>query len=177
MAKNIEIKAILREPAAVEKRIKQFTGNDISAVLHQTDTFYRSPFGRIKIRGINNNSTELIFYNRTNSAEVRKCRYYRFKLYFPKITKGLFKTFFGTRGKVEKERRLYFYGNTRIHIDRVNNLGSFIEFEYVVDEIHQEEKGYEVVNELMNNLGIKDEDVLSVSYIDMLIGGCKVGEL
>ncbi|RPI15729.1 MAG: CYTH domain-containing protein [Ignavibacteriae bacterium] len=168
MAENIEIKAILREPAAVEENIKQFTGNELSAVLHQTDTFYRNPFGRIKIREINNDSTEVIFYNRSNSAEVRKCRYYRFNLLFPKFTKGFFRTFFGVRGIVVKERRLYFYDNTRIHIDTVKNLGSFIEFEYVVDEAHPQKNGYPVVKELMRQLNIKDNDILSVSYIDML---------
>lgn len=168
MAENIEIKAVLHDPASVEERIKHYTGNDMSAVLLQADTFYKSPFGRIKIRTINNNINELIFYYRPDSAVVRKCKYYRFKLYFPRVIKGFLKKFFGIRSKVEKERRLYLYENTRIHLDTVKNLGSFIEFEYVVDRTHPEEKGYEIVKELMNKAGVTEKDIISVSYIDML---------
>jgi adenylate cyclase len=34
---------------------------------------------------------------------------------------------------VEKRRRLYLWGNTRIHLDRVAALGPFVELETVVE--------------------------------------------
>ena len=39
----------------------------------------------------------------------------------------------GTRLAVEKRRRLYLWGNTRIHLDRVADLGPFVELETVVE--------------------------------------------
>lgn len=168
MAKNIEIKARLSESLAAEEKVKLYTGNKLKDILHQADTFYRCPFGRLKIREINNNITELIFYKRANTAEARKSKYYKFNLLFPKLFKFVLKAALGMRGKVEKERKLYLYDNTRIHLDSVKGLGAFIEFEYVVDDSHPEEKGYEVINTLMAELGINQKDLLSVSYIDML---------
>jgi predicted adenylyl cyclase CyaB len=168
LAKNIEIKAHLRHPAEAEEKIILFTGNQLNKVLLQSDTFYKSPFGKIKIREINYKSTELIFYKRANTAKARESKYYKFNLFFPNLLKSILKFMLGERGQVEKERRLYFYDNTRIHIDRVKGLGEFIEFEYVVDDSHPEEKGYDVINTLMSALDINEKDLLSVSYIDML---------
>lgn len=171
MAKNIEIKARLREPPAAEEKIKLFTGNQLNDVLHQVDTFYRSPIGKIKIREINNKTTELIFYKRANSVDARESKYYKFNLFFPKLFKFVLKAALGVRGIVEKERKLYFYDKTRIHLDSVKGLGTFIEFEYVVDDSHTEEKGYDVINTLMSAVDINQKDLLSVSYIDMLYNG------
>jgi predicted adenylyl cyclase CyaB len=171
LAKNIEIKALLHEPASVEDKIIIFTGNKLNDILHQVDTFYRSPFGRIKIREINNAAAELIFYNRANFAKARESKYYKFNLFFPNLFKAVLKFTLGVRGQVEKERRLYFYDNTRIHLDSVKGLGAFIEFEYVVDDSHPEEKGSDVINTLMMAIGINEKDLLSVSYIDLLTNG------
>ncbi len=171
MAKNIEIKARLCEPLAAEEKVKLFTGNQLNDVLHQVDTFYRCPFGRMKIREINNNITELIFYKRANSAAAHESKYYKFNLFFPKLFKFVLKAALGVRGIVEKERKLYFYDNTRIHLDSVKGLGTFIELEYVVDDSHPEEKGYDVINTLMTELGINQKELLSVSYIDLLSNG------
>ena len=171
MAKNIEIKAHLHEPLAAEEKVKLFTGNQLNSVLHQVDTFYRSPIGRIKIREINYITNELIFYKRANSEEVRQSKYYKFNLLFPKLFKFVLKFTLVMRGKVEKERKLFIYENTRIHFDSVKGLGTFIEFEYVVDDSHTEEKGYNVINTLMTAIGINQKDLLSVSYIDMLSNG------
>jgi predicted adenylyl cyclase CyaB len=169
LAKNIEIKAVLREPDLAEEKVKHFTGK-INDILNQVDTFYKSPRGRIKIREINNIAAELIFYKRENSTKARESKYYKFNLFFPKLVKAILKITLGEMGRVEKVRRLYLYNNTRIHLDHVSRLGSFIEFEYVVDASHPEVKGYDVINELMALLGIKENDLLSVSYIDMTIG-------
>ena len=38
----------------------------------------------------------------------------------------------GLVGIVQKTRYLFHYGQTRIHLDKVEKLGHFIEFEYVL---------------------------------------------
>lgn len=71
--------------------------------------------------------------------------------------------------QVRKTREVFKHGNTRIHLDDVERLGSFIEFEYVVDEESPVEDGKEVLESLKQHFGIREEDLIATSYSDLLI--------
>ncbi len=69
---------------------------------------------------------------------------------------------------VEKERNLYIYKNTRIHLDNVKKLGAYLELETVVKDITKEEAIREfedVVNFLNLNLSVQ----IKKSYRDLLM--------
>jgi len=70
---------------------------------------------------------------------------------------------------VRKTRELFKCGSTRIHLDSVERLGSFIEFEYVVDDESSLEDGKEVLEHLKEHFGIREEHLVSTSYSDLLI--------
>ena len=81
----------------------------------------------------------------------------------------------GVRGVVRKQRLLYLVGNTRIHLDQVEGLGDFLEFEVVLSENDTLEQGQSIATELMTKLGIEAADLIEGAYIDLLatreIGG------
>ena len=70
---------------------------------------------------------------------------------------------------MRKTREVFNYGNTRIHLDSVERLGSFIEFEYVVDKESPVEDGKEVLERLKRHFGIREEHLVATSYSDLLI--------
>jgi predicted adenylyl cyclase CyaB len=73
----------------------------------------------------------------------------------------------GTAGEVIKERHLYMVGRTRIHIDRVECLGTFVELEVVLGENDTVEDGAKVASDLMERLSISESSLIDVAYVDM----------
>ncbi len=71
-----------------------------------------------------------------------------------------------------KERRLFLWeSNVRIHLDQVDGLGSFIEFEAVAgsgsDLSHEQAQ----VASLHKAFEIKEGEVIGGSYCDLALGG------
>ena len=75
----------------------------------------------------------------------------------------------GILAVVEKTRRLFLWHNVRIHIDRVSELGDFIEFEAVLGEDYDEQDGHAKLTQLREAFGIADGDLLGDSYLDMAL--------
>ncbi|CAH2079257.1 unnamed protein product, partial [Iphiclides podalirius] len=74
----------------------------------------------------------------------------------------------GVRGRVLKERKFYLVGQTRVHIDTVQGLGSFMELEVVLDNKQTLEEGQKIARDLQSKLGVRDEDLLDCAYMDLL---------
>jgi predicted adenylyl cyclase CyaB len=73
----------------------------------------------------------------------------------------------GVRGVVEKVRRLYLWRHTRIHLDEVIGLGSFMELETVVLGISREEAEVEA-REMIAILGLDPARFLDRPYLELL---------
>jgi predicted adenylyl cyclase CyaB len=72
----------------------------------------------------------------------------------------------GTFVKVNKTRHLFVYGATRIHLDRVENLGCFVELETIMQ--YQTEEEARAEHELVKQtLGLDERETLAVSYGDL----------
>jgi len=75
----------------------------------------------------------------------------------------------GVKGEVSKTRHLYMVGRTRIHCDRVAELGDFLELEVKLAEGEAEADGAAEARRIMGVLGVEDKDLLSGAYMDMLL--------
>jgi predicted adenylyl cyclase CyaB len=73
----------------------------------------------------------------------------------------------GVVGRVRKQRRLYLADRTRIHLDKVEGLGSFVELEVVLDEGESAHAGEEVARDIMKALGIGDSQLVQGAYVDL----------
>ena len=85
----------------------------------------------------------------------------------PATLKKILSEAYGIRGVVEKQRTLFLAGQTRIHIDRVEGLGDFMELEVVLNKETIEE-GEQIARDLMKTLGISPLDLIDRAYIDLL---------
>jgi predicted adenylyl cyclase CyaB len=72
--------------------------------------------------------------------------------------------------QVKKRRRIFISGQTRIHLDEVEHLGSFVEFEYVLHDTESPEAGISEVERLRSVFGIDEAALVSVSYSDLVPG-------
>ena len=75
----------------------------------------------------------------------------------------------GIRAVVEKERKLLMYRNVRIHLDRVVNLGTFLELEAVVLTDKDRMEAHGMLTDLRRSLKIEESDLLPLSYSEMIL--------
>ncbi len=168
MARNIEIKARahafdeLRERAAA-------LASDAPLIFRQLDCFYDVPRGRLKLRQFEDGTpAELIFYQRDDRDGPKASYYTRSPVSNAEAMHALLASALTTRGIVSKERHLYMAGRTRIHLDRVDGLGDFIELEVVLAPDEDEEAGTAEAHALFEQLGVQHTDLVAVAYVDLL---------
>ena len=168
--RNIELKARCRDLAAAARSAESL-GATRQGLLVQTDTYFHVPNGRLKLREHEGGRAELIAYFRPDQVEYRASDYHVVPVANPAELKAALAEALGIRGVVRKRRLLYLFHNVRIHLDDVESLGTFIEFEAVVSEEADEPKGLERLRVLTHALRISDADRIAQSYSDLLLGG------
>lgn len=169
MAVNIEIKARVRDAGRLREWAEALCEMPGEAIC-QEDTFFHSPQGRLKLRVLAPDRGQLVYYEREDTSSPRASRYVILETPAPESLKGLLSAALGTRGTVRKERLLYRVGSTRIHLDEVEGLGTFVELEVVLGPGDSAEEGEAVAAEMMKRLGIERDDLVGVAYIDLLEG-------
>ena len=167
MPQNLELKARhgdLEAAAAAAGRL----GARGPLVQVQTDTFFRVPHGRLKLREIEGAPAELIGYDRADRGDARLSAYQVVSVPDPGLLQSVLATALGVRGQVRKRRVIYLWHNVRIHLDDVAGLGTFVEFEAVLGPGEDEATAHARLEELSRALGIRPEDHLAPSYVDLL---------
>ena len=114
----------------------------------------------------------MISYERPDDAGAKLSEYFIVRSEEPETFLRALTAALGVRGVVAKRRFLYRIGRTRVHLDEVEGLGTFVELEVVLDEGQTPEEGQGVAEALMGDLGIEDGDCIRGAYIDLL----EVGE-
>ena len=166
MPRNIEIKLRSNDLDAVRTRALQAGASD-EGVLVQTDTFFRVANGRLKLREINGTAAELIAYTRADVAGAKASDYLVVPVTEPATMLAALTAACGVTRVVKKRRDLLLWKNVRIHLDRVEGLGDFVELESVVgkaDEIMATTN----LDELLGLLGLAGAEVIPVAYADLL---------
>ena len=167
MGTNIEIKARVDDLDAMH-RIAQSVSDTDRERLDQEDVFFHTAKGRLKLRILGPEHGELICYHRDDSAGPKRSDYAIYTTRDPRALRPLLEASLGTRGIVRKTRWLYLAGNARIHLDEVEGLGSFLEFEVVLGPEQTPEDGRAVAEDLIRRFGVRDEDLVEGAYIDLL---------
>lgn len=165
---NFEFKAQAANPDEQERKLEElnpvFKGED-----HQKDTYYNVPKGRLKMRE-GNIENALIYYEREDNTDSKRSDVILYQHQPNSQLKAMLAKIHGVKVVVDKIRKIYFVNNVKIHFDRVNELGSFLEVEAIDDDGSIGiEKLKEQCNEFARFFGIAKEDFIAVSYSDMLL--------
>jgi predicted adenylyl cyclase CyaB len=167
MPKNVEIKARIESVEALLPRVRAIGDSGHTEIL-QDDTFFQCPNGRLKLRAFSEVSGELIFYQRSAGAGPKECFYVISTTASPNTLREALSLAYGQAGRVRKHRTLFLVGRTRIHLDRVEGLGDFLELEVVLSEGETTEAGVKTAHELLASLGISPQQLIEGAYIDLL---------
>lgn len=166
----LELKARLNKLESVRNKLL-LLGAQYVGSFHQIDTYFQVCKGRLKIREIEGQvNADIIFYERSNIPKIKKSYTLLVQVQPADTAKELLAIFFPTKVVVDKIREIYILEKTRIHLDQVAYLGTFIEFEQpTLDETNEINKNKSFLSALCRKLDIKKEDLESFSYADLLL--------
>jgi len=167
MPRNIEIKARIESIPQLQSRVAAIATEGPTEIF-QDDTFFACENGRLKLRAFSDVSGELIFYRRTDESGPRESFYVRSPTHDPNALRETLGLAYGIVGRVLKQRILFLVGRTRVHLDRVHDLGAFLELEVVLRDQERPDIGMREAHELMERLGIHSGQLVEKAYIDLL---------
>ena len=166
---NIEIKYRLFQPDKLTEFLSTCPEIESIWTKTQTDTYYQISQGRLKLREETSSDGQLIYYQRPDSNNSRISEYEIYVTPDARALNTILSQSLGLRVVVQKVRQLFLYRNVRIHLDRVERLGSFLELESVIGaEVDHQTANFnltEIQKILFNFLS----EPVAVSYADLLL--------
>ena len=168
MPRNIEIKARIDSVEAMLARAQALADGPLQRI-EQDDTFFAGAQGRLKLRDFGDGRGELIHYRRADVGGPKLSDYVRAATTDPAALREALCRALGVAGRVRKTRLLLLAGQTRIHLDRVEGLGDFLELEVVLQVGQDEEEGVAIADALCAQLGVVPAQRLAGAYLDLLL--------
>lgn len=173
-SRNIELKA--RLDSLDDARTVCHELAEFSAIERQVDTYFHCSHGRLKLRerqieprSQDSSDDQLVWYLRPDDDAVRASDYLLLPVNDAATLKSVLAAALGVLVVVEKRREVYLYRNVRIHLDHVEQLGDFLEFEAVLGPGDDDAAGAELVRELARRFAISPTMLVEGSYSDLLL--------
>ncbi len=187
MGRNIELKAWCPDLEAAHAAARSL-GAIPDAGERQCDTYFTVPRGKLKLRrrwrcrlqpakaapvpepADSALPAQLIWYQRADEARPRGSDYSLLPVPDADALRALLEGSLGVAAEVVKERRVYMHDQVRIHLDAVHGLGSFIEFEAIVDRACDDAAAHAKLDRLCAAFRIRPDQLLQQSYAELLHG-------
>ncbi len=177
MSRNIELKARLANFDTAHQRASSL-GAALDGIERQVDTYFRAADGRLKLRerwSCDSNGSvlqafpsQLISYQRVDAAQARPSDYSLVVVENGAELRELLSASLGMIAVVDKLRTIYLHEHVRIHLDEVAELGSFIEFEAIVDDSCDDRAAHEKLERFQVHFGIAPAHIMSRSYAELI---------
>lgn len=161
---NVEFKAELRDPQFARFICRNIGAKSIGTI-HQKDTYFRIPDGRLKKRETDGEPAEYVFYHRINRLKPKLS-------HFTIFTESEAIARFGERPLpvwvvVEKRRDLWMYRHVRLHLDEVARLGHFFEAEALVTPSHHIGRCQRRIAAIREKFAPVLGELIATSYCDL----------
>jgi len=168
---NVELKAFDRDPDATAARCLALGAVD-AGILSQRDTYFRARRWRLKLR-VEEGALggEVIAYRRDDVREPVESGYVVAAVAAPEELAEALDAALGAVVVVSKRRHLFLWEGVRIHLDDVEGLGNFVEFEAVLPDAGDLATANAKLARLRRELGVSDDALVSVGYADLLMDG------
>jgi adenylate cyclase class 2 len=162
---NVEFKAELRDPGLARSICRALGAHQV-ADFEQVDTYFRLPDARLKKRETTGEPAEWILYDRPNQVGSKLSTFHIY-------SEDEAAERFGEMQRrpwvvVRKHRELWMHDHVRIHLDEVDGLGAFIEFEALICARQKKEDAEGAVMNLRKQLAPAIGEPVAVGYSDLL---------
>ena len=164
---NIELKARCEDFGRLREACRSLGAEDQEPE-RQIDTCFKVAHGRLKLRESLRSGAELIYYARPDVAWARESHYEICPVEDAEGLKAVLRKALGMQAVVTKRREIFVIGNVRIHLDKVQGLGSFVELEGIVENAAELAVVAEEVRALQQALAIDDRSLVKESYADLV---------
>jgi predicted adenylyl cyclase CyaB len=176
---NIEQKFRCPDLVEVERRARAMGAAD-RGLIFQHDLFFSAPLARLKLRLFPKvegdlsltGPAELISYARADEIKARASNYHIARIEDPNSLIATLTQALGPAQSLRKTRHLFIWENTRIHLDEVNDLGTFVELETVVSQQSVRE-AREELESVAHTLALHEP--VATAYVDLLTHGEESG--
>jgi predicted adenylyl cyclase CyaB len=164
----VELKAKVDSLEPIRRKLEALKSKHVGT-FQQTDTYFDVPKGRLKLRQINSEKTQLIYYERDNVSKPKRSDIFIMEIPESKAFTALLKKILKVKVTVKKTREIYWFDRTQIHLDAVDSLGWYVEFERKTSNTPKEiERNTKRLEKLMETLEIDHEDLEKLSYSDLV---------
>lgn len=137
--------------------------------VRQTDTYYIVDRGRLKLREESGQDrSSLIYYRREDVRTAKGSHVWLASLEGGGPLRALLAEALGVRVVVRKRREIYRWDKVQIHLDDVDGLGAFVEFERVLDSPTERGTAQKEFAALEEALSLGSRDKVAGSYSDLL---------
>lgn len=166
MQVNLEIKV----PAKNLKKLRILVEKEGGKLIYsskQIDVYYKLKNGRLKVRNSSKGEKSVIFYKRIEDGSERWSNFEVIHVSNPEEWIRFFDNFLERLVIVNKHRTLYHLRNTRIHFDKVKELGNFVELETKV--VNGKLKAKKEFQQIIKLLELNPDEQILNSYSDLIL--------
>ena len=164
----VELKAKVDNLGPIRRKLKALKAKH-AGTFQQIDLYFDVPKGRLKLRQINNEKTQLIYYERENISKPKRSDIFVIEIPESKAFIALLKKILKAKITVKKLREIYWHLRTQIHLDTVDSLGCYVEFERkTLNTLKEIERNTQLLEKLMEKLEINPENLEKLSYSDLV---------
>jgi len=162
---NIEFKCELLDIGAAQVQC-QMLGAECVGRLEQTDTYFKLPDGRLKRREVPGDPVEWIFYHRPDRVTPKMSHFMIYSEEQARARWGVLPL--KEWVTVRKVREVFLLENLRIHLDDVDELGWFIEFEAQVSPKYNVRVCHVQIAKMRRQFGPILGEAIAAGYADLM---------
>ena len=146
--------------------------SDRIGVYRQTDTYFALGERRLKLREVEGSeAAQLVYDERPDRAGARESEVLLYVVPEAATLKEMLTRTLGVQVVVRKRREIYRHEGVQLHLDEVEGLGRFLEFEMALENAADAiERGHATLAAMRRLFDIPDEDLVASSYSDLLTG-------
>ncbi len=147
------------------------SGAERVGTFRQVDTYFALGDRRLKLRTVDGRKEgQLVYYERPDRGGVKESLVLLAELPDGRGVLDILRRTFPVQAEVRKTREIYRLEGVQVHLDTVDGLGRFIEFEKVVSGEAEETAGRRQLESLTAYFQIPSEDLMASSYSDLVSG-------